>query len=98
MQNDSAAGSSTVTLSIRHVPTTARDTLAARAEAKGQSLQEYLLSLLQEHADHPTRAEVLARIRTRKARMKNGGVSAEAALRALEDAAEERDARPGNGR
>jgi hypothetical protein len=93
MQNASMAQPTTVTLSIRHVPSEAHEVLVARAEAAGQSLQEYLLTLVQEHAAHPTRVEVLARIRARKARMRNGGVSDEAIQRALEESRNEQEKR-----
>ena len=57
----------TVSMSIRHVPEEVRDALAARAAQRGQSLQEYLLSTLVEHAQRPTMSEMLERIRTRRA-------------------------------
>ena len=90
-QDETMATDPTVTLSIRHVPKQVRDTLVARAEAQGQSLQEYLLALVRTHAERPTRSEVLARIRSRKTRMRNGGVSAKDAARAIREARLERD-------
>jgi plasmid stability protein len=54
-------------MSIRNVPENVRDTLAARAAQRGQSLQEYLLNMLVEHAGRPSMAELMAQIRARKA-------------------------------
>jgi antitoxin FitA len=61
----------TVSMSIRHVPEDVRDALAARAARRGQSLQEYVLNTLIEHAQRPTMAEVLERIRARRAATKS---------------------------
>lgn len=57
----------TTNITIRHVPKSVRDEYAARAAAKGQSLQQYLLSMLEAHASRPTMEQVLARIREDKA-------------------------------
>jgi plasmid stability protein len=54
-----------VAVTIRDVPTEVRDELAARAARQGQSLQEYLRSLLVNVADKPTVGEVLSRARAR---------------------------------
>jgi len=56
----------TVSMSIRHVPEELRDALAVRAAKRGQSLQEYVLSTLIEHARRPSMAELLERIQERK--------------------------------
>lgn len=56
-----------VAVTIRNVPEEVRDELAARAARGGQSLQEYLRSLLVDVAGTPTVAEVLARARARVA-------------------------------
>ena len=56
-----------VAITVRDVPTEVRDELAARAARAGQSLQEYLKSLLAEHASRPTADDVLARARARVA-------------------------------
>lgn len=50
---------------IRNVPDEARQALKARAAARGESLNEYLLKLLIEEAARPTVAEVLKRARSR---------------------------------
>jgi plasmid stability protein len=54
-----------VAITVRDVPDGVRDELAARAARAGQSLQEYLRSLLVATADKPTPDEVLARARAR---------------------------------
>ena len=54
-----------VAVTIRDVPDGVRDALAARAAREGQSLQEYLRSLLVNVAEKPTVGEVLARARAR---------------------------------
>jgi antitoxin FitA len=57
-----------VSITIRDVPTKARDELAARAALSGRSLQEYLRSQLIDLASRPDVDTVLARIRERKQR------------------------------
>lgn len=54
-----------VAVTIRDVPDGVRDELAARAARNGQSLQEYLRTLLVNVAETPTVGEVLARARAR---------------------------------
>ncbi len=54
-----------VAVTIRDVPDGVRDELAARAARDGQSLQEYLRTLLVNVAEKPTVGEVLARARAR---------------------------------
>lgn len=54
-----------VAVTIRDVPDTVRGELAARAALAGQSLQEYLRSLLVNAAAKPTVEEVLNRARAR---------------------------------
>ena len=49
------------TIQVRDVPEETHATLRTRAAAAGQSLQEYLLSLLNDHASSPTLDEVLRR-------------------------------------
>lgn len=56
-----------VAVTIRDVPDGVRDELAARAARAGQSLQEYLRTLLVSAVDKPTVDEVLARARARVA-------------------------------
>jgi plasmid stability protein len=54
-----------VAITVRDIPDSVRDELAGRAARAGQSLQEYLRSLLVATADKPTVDEVLARARAR---------------------------------
>jgi len=54
-----------VAITIRDVPTEARDELAARAARSGKSLQEYVRGLLLDTVAKPTVADVVARARTR---------------------------------
>lgn len=56
-----------VAVTIRNVPESVRDELAARAARSGRSLQEYLLSSLTEMASQPTVEEVVGRARRRVA-------------------------------
>jgi plasmid stability protein len=53
-------------ITIRNIPQQTRDELAARAAAKGQSLQEYLSALLRSVAERPDVDQTLALIRARK--------------------------------
>jgi len=54
-------------ITIRDVPQTTRDELAARAARTGRSLQEYLRAQLIELARRPDPEALFARIRARKA-------------------------------
>lgn len=56
------------TLTIRHVPDEVRNTLAARAAKKGQSLQEFMLHEVTRLAARPSAADLLVDLRKRKAR------------------------------
>ena len=53
---------------IRNVPDETRQALKARAAARGESLNEYLLKLLIDEAARPTVREVLERARARSER------------------------------
>ena len=54
-----------VALTIRNVPESVRDELAARAARSGRSLQEYLAAQLVELASRPSVEEVVTRARQR---------------------------------
>jgi antitoxin FitA len=54
-----------VAITIRNVPDQVRNELAARAAAKGWSLQEFMLSELIELSKRPDRLALLARIEGR---------------------------------
>jgi hypothetical protein len=53
---------------IRNVPDTVHTALVRRAEAAGQSLQEYVVGLLHEVTDKPTMSEVMDEVRAILAR------------------------------
>jgi plasmid stability protein len=54
-----------VAVTIRDVPESVRDELAARAARAGKSLQEYLRGVLIATADKPAVDDVIARARAR---------------------------------
>ena len=54
-----------VSITIRDVPQSVRDELAARAARAGMSLQEHLRVMLIERASRPTADDVIARARAR---------------------------------
>jgi hypothetical protein len=71
---------------IRGVPDDARRALKARAAARGESLNTYLLALIERDIARPTVREVLERA------AKRAEHSSSSALEALEAARAERDA------
>ncbi len=56
-----------VVITVRDVPDTVRDELAARAARAGQSLQEYLRTMFVNTAARPPVQDVIARARARVA-------------------------------
>ena len=54
-----------VALTVRNVPESVRDELAARAARSGRSLQEYLLLKLSELTAVPSPDDVISRARSR---------------------------------
>lgn len=56
-----------VAITVRNVPDQVRNELAARAAAKGWSLQEFMLHELIELSQRPNNAELIARARQRLA-------------------------------
>jgi antitoxin FitA len=54
-----------VAVTVRDVPDSVRDELAARAARAGKSLQEYLRGMLLEAAARPSVDDVIARARAR---------------------------------
>lgn len=54
-------------VTVRGVPEDVHAVLAARAAAARQSLQEYMLDQLIQHARRPTMREVLEQVKARKA-------------------------------
>lgn len=61
-------------LQIRNVPEPARRALKARAAARGESLNSYLLGLLQREVSRPTVAEVLDRAAGRSERLEGSSL------------------------
>jgi plasmid stability protein len=72
---------------IRNVPEDTRRRLKARAAARGESLNTYLLEIVNREVERPTVAEVLERSASRAER------AGESAAGALHEARAERDRR-----
>jgi plasmid stability protein len=70
-----------VAITVRDVPDEVRDELAARAARAGQSLQEYLRTMLVQSAQRAPVADVIARARARVV-VTSSRVDAEAILSA----------------
>ncbi len=68
---------------IRNVPDSTRKKLKSRAAERGESLNEYLLRLLEDETSRPTVAEVLQRVRLRS---EKSSVSSVDIIRADRDA------------
>ena len=66
-------------MQIRNVPEETRKALKARAGARGESLNAYLLDVLKREVARPTTAEVLERARSRSER---AGLSSQEAIAA----------------
>jgi antitoxin FitA len=73
-------------LQVRNVPEEARRILKARAAARGESLNTYLLEMIKREISRPTVAEVLERAAQRAER------ASASAIDALDVARAERDA------
>lgn len=69
-------------LQIRNVPEPSRRVLKARAAARGESLNTYLLELIEREVARPTPAEVFGRAVRRSERLGGSAVDALAAARA----------------
>jgi hypothetical protein len=80
----------TTNLTIRALPTRVRATLTARAKARRQSLNAYVLDVLSREATTPTMDEVLADIDNARASAGLTTDDAVAAVRAVRDAEEAR--------
>jgi antitoxin FitA len=80
-----------VALQIRDVPDDVRRTLAERAQARGQSLQAFLLSLVQDEA---RRSANLAQLDRFIGRDDGSRLSSDQATSALDRARAERDPEP----
>ncbi len=80
----------TTNLTIRALPARVRATLTARAKARRQSLNAYVLDVLSREATTPTMDEVLADIDSARASVGLTTDDAVAAVRAVRDAQETR--------
>ncbi len=80
----------TTNLTIRALPARVRATLTARAKARRQSLNAYVLDVLSREATTPTMDEVLADIDSARASVGLTTGDAVAAVRAVRDAEEAR--------
>ncbi len=77
----------TSNLTLRGIPTRVRVTLAARAKARRQSLNAYLIDVLAREADTPTMSEVLADV---EAIRRPTGVTGDDAVAAVREARDSR--------
>lgn len=75
-------------LQVRDVPEQTRRVLKARAAARGESLNSYLLQVIAREVAKPTVAEVLQRAAARTERARQSSVEA------ISEARAERDSRP----
>jgi len=80
---------SVASVTIRDVPSETRDELAARARRRGQSLQEYLRTMLVESADGTDLQDWLAAVR-RRVHDTGSHLGADDILRARDDEREDR--------
>lgn len=55
----------TVQITIRNVPETIRNEIASRAAAEGQSMQQFLLAVLERTVAFPCQKKLMERIRER---------------------------------
>lgn len=74
-----------VMLQIRNVPEESRRELKSRAAKRGESLNAYLLRLIQQEVERPTVAEVLERAQQRSEKVKDSTLTIVAAHRAERD-------------
>lgn len=81
-----------VALQIRDVPEDVRDVLTERARVRGQSLQAFLLSLVQEEARRSRNIALLQRF---EGRVDGSRLTSDEVTRALDEARTERDAQLG---
>ncbi|WP_022886707.1 FitA-like ribbon-helix-helix domain-containing protein [Glaciibacter superstes] len=72
-------------LQIRNVPDETRRALKARAAAKGESLNTYLLELVEREVARPTIAEVLHRAASRAEQSNRSALEVQAAARVDRD-------------
>lgn len=78
-------------LQIRNVPNEVRDTLAAQARAHGQSMQRYLLAIVEREAATARNKAVLDEIAAWPSSPSEASCTVEDVLKALDDARARRD-------
>ncbi len=83
----STADDTTSNLTLRAIPARVRATLAARAKARHQSINAYLIDVLTREADTPTMSEVLADV---EAIRRPTGLTGEDAVAAVREARDTR--------
>jgi len=83
----STADEATSNLTLRGIPARVRAMLAARAKARHQSLNAYLIDVLTREADTPTMSEVLADV---EAIRRPTGLTGNDAVAAVQEARESR--------
>ena len=81
----STADDATSNLTLRGIPAQVRVTLAARAKARHQSLNAYLIDVLTRQAETPTMSEVLADVEAIRRPTGLTGDDAVAAVREARD-------------
>jgi hypothetical protein len=92
MQNP-YSGAMAPNILMRNVPTEVHQVLVARATQAGQSLQEYLLSLVQELTQRPTAAEIMQALAQSLPVGDSTGETSEDVLEIITQGRQERDDR-----
>ena len=83
-----------VALQIRNVPEAVRDALVERARSRGQSLQAFLLSVVEDEADRSRNLDVLERF---SGRSDGSRLTADQAVGEIHRSRAERDAQLSEG-
>jgi len=83
----------TSNLTIRALPARVRKTLAARAKARRQSLNSYVVEELTQLADTPTMAEAIAKLDATRLKFGPSGITGDDVVAAVREAREEQAAR-----
>lgn len=86
-------GSMAPNILIRNVPMEVHQMLVARASSAGQSLQEYLLSLMGEITSRPTAAEIMAAVSASLLPDARGGMTGDDVVAIIHEGRREREDR-----
>jgi len=78
---------------MRNVPMEVHQVLVERASSAGQSLQEYLLSLMGEITSRPTAAEIMAEVAASLPPGDRAGVTSDDVVAIIHEGRQERDDR-----